>query len=238
MHLGMFKNTVAIAGLILGVFLGADHASAQNLGNPGILPPNSNAFGRSYGEWSAAWWQWLLSIPNATNPNFATGTVDCTLGQTGQVWFLAATFGGSPVTRNCTISTGKALFFSPLNGVFGDGVGDCDRNDPNNPCDINKLRNSAAENVDDPELLEVTIDSVPVKNIQEYRVASPVFNAVFPQVDPLFGLSPGVHTPLVSDGYWLLLAPLSRGSHSIHFHSIASAARFEVDVTYALTVGR
>jgi hypothetical protein len=238
MNVAMLKKAVAIAGLLLGVFLAADDVSAQNLGNPGILPLNSNAFGRSYGEWSAAWWQWLLSIPNATNPNLATGTVDCTLGQTGHVWFLAGTFGGLPVTRDCTIPTGKALFFSPLNGVFGDGVGDCDRNDPNNPCDINKLRELAADNVDDPELLEVIIDNVPVKNIQQYRVASPVFSAVFLQVDPLFGLPPGLHTPLVSDGYWLLLAPLSRGAHTIRIRGVASpsAGGFVVDVTYHLTV--
>src|SRR5437762_10186792 len=124
----MLRRTVAIAGLILGISLGVGSASGQNLGNPGILPPNSNAFGRSYAEWSAAWWQWLLSIPADTNPNFATGDVDCTLGQTGHVWFLAGTFGGS-ATRNCMIATGKALFFSPLNALDGElapsAVSDC-----------------------------------------------------------------------------------------------------------------
>jgi hypothetical protein len=231
-----FQRTIAMAALIWGIFIGADVASAQNLGNPGVLPPNSNAFGKSYGEWSAAWWQWLLSIPEAKNPNLDATGVNCAEGQSGKVWFLAGTFGGPGVTRICTIPTGKALFFSPLNGVFGDGVGDCDRNDPNNPCDINTLRRLAAENVDDPQLLEVTIDGVPVKNLDQYRVASPVFSAVFPQNDPLFGLAPGLHTPLVSDGYWLLLAPLSRGPHTIHFNGIGSAGGSGVGVTYHLTV--
>ena len=210
----IFRRTVAIAGLVLGISIAAGSASAENFGNPGVLPPDLNAFGRSYAEWSAAWWQWLVSIPNASNPNLATGTVDCTLGQSGHVWFLAATFGGA-ATRSCTIPDGKALFFSPLNGLFGDGVGDCDRTDPNHPCNINTLRHSAAENVDDPELLEVTIDKIPVRNIQQYRVASPVFSAVFSETDPLFGLQSGLHITLVSDGYWLLLAPLSRGIHTI-----------------------
>jgi hypothetical protein len=226
-----FQRTIAMAALVWGLFVGPDVASAQNLGNPGVLPPNTNAFGRSYGEWSAAWWQWLLSIPEATNPNLDTTGAHCAEGQSGQVWFLAGTFGGPGVTRMCMIPTGKALFFSPLNGVFGDGVGDCIA--PN--CDITVLRQLAAENVDNPQLLEVTIDDVPVKNLDQYRVASPVFSAIFP-AGAIFGLQAGHHSPLVSDGYWLLVAPLSRGPHTIHFNGISSAGGSGVGVTYHLTV--
>ena len=32
--------------------------SGPGSNNPGILPPNSHAFGASYSEWSARWWQW------------------------------------------------------------------------------------------------------------------------------------------------------------------------------------
>ncbi len=37
-----------------------------NLGNPGITPPQALSFGRTYAEWSAAWWQWAYSM--ATSP--------------------------------------------------------------------------------------------------------------------------------------------------------------------------
>ena len=46
-------------------------------------------YGATYGEWSARWWQWLLSIPAAVNPNLAQGEVDASLGQFDDVWFLA-----------------------------------------------------------------------------------------------------------------------------------------------------
>src|SRR2546430_5217700 len=93
------RRAAAIAGLMLGIYIGVGPASAQNLGNPGVVPPDSNEFGNSYGEWSARWWQWLLSIPNSTNPNLDTTGANCAVGQTGQVWFLAGTFGGPAVTR-------------------------------------------------------------------------------------------------------------------------------------------
>jgi len=50
-----------------------------------------------YTEWSAAWWQWALSIPTASNPLFGK-TDDCNIGQPGPVWFIGGIFcvnGGS-----------------------------------------------------------------------------------------------------------------------------------------------
>lgn len=205
-----------------------------------VVPPNSNEFGNTYGEWSARWWQWLVSIPNDTNPNLAaSGPVDCTLGQTGQVWFLAGTFAGvpplPPVTRSCTIPSGKDLFFSPLNGLFGE-LGPTPESDcPTGPddCDPQRIRALAAANVDNPQSLVVIIDGVPLKNVAQYRVTSPVFNAFFPE-NAIFsdtiilgGTIPhGWHGPLVSDGYWVLLKPLSRGTHVIRAGG----------VTYRLTI--
>jgi hypothetical protein len=155
------------------------------------------------------------------------------------VWFLAGAFPGGPslITRTCTIPSGKALFFSPLNGVFGElgpgPVSDC----PNGPddCPIQKIRALAAANVDNPEALEATIDGVRVKNLIEYRVASPVFSAFFPD-GAIFDIPKGVHHPLVSDGYWLLLAPLSHGKHTIHFNGVASGGAFGLGITYHLDV--
>ena len=45
--------------------------------------------------------------------------------------------------------------------------------------------------------------------------------------------------PLVSDGFFLMLAPLPVGLHTIHFQAIRTrpnGTTFEVEVTYHLTV--
>lgn len=93
------------------------------------------------------------------------------------------------------------------------------------------------EDVGNPKT-EVIIDHVKVKNLDQYRVTSSVFSVFFPPgtppKGPVFGLEPGTHAPVVSDGFWLLLTPLSRGSHTIQIGS--GTAPFVINLTYLLTV--
>jgi len=51
----MVLCTVLVALTLTVAPLGA-RANDSNL-NPGILPPSATAFGKTYGGWSAAWWQ-------------------------------------------------------------------------------------------------------------------------------------------------------------------------------------
>src|SRR5215472_11802577 len=41
--------------------------SAQNSGFT-VFAPNSKPYGLTIGEWSARWWEWVLSIPPGSNP--------------------------------------------------------------------------------------------------------------------------------------------------------------------------
>lgn len=63
--------------------------------------------GKSYGNWSAAWWQWQET--NYPDLNFGTGIVDCTIGQKGPVWFLGGT-AGTTESRECNVKANKRLF--------------------------------------------------------------------------------------------------------------------------------
>ncbi|HWZ68898.1 MAG TPA: hypothetical protein VNW89_13800, partial [Stellaceae bacterium] len=51
-------------------------------------------------------------------------------------------------------------------------------------------------------------------------------------------LPEGIYSPAVDDGYYVLLAPLSRGNHTIHFQaeSHSSFGDFTQNITYNLTV--
>ena len=33
-----------------------------------LFPIESRPYGLTYGEWSARWWQWLLSVPKSRSP--------------------------------------------------------------------------------------------------------------------------------------------------------------------------
>ena len=71
-------------------------------------------YGKSYAEWSAIWWQWLLSIPKDTSPAGDTTGKNGGTNQQGPIWFLAGTFGGG-AELTCTIPSGKVIMFSPIN---------------------------------------------------------------------------------------------------------------------------
>ncbi len=214
-------RTIGLLGLLFGLSTSADIALGQSLGNSQVVQPNTDEFGNSYGEWSARWWQWLVSIPAATNPNLDATGADCALGQTGPVWFLAGSFGDKAYTRSCTIPGGKDLLITPLttlSGELGSGaVSDC----PGGPdeCDLNYIRTLAAAFADNPQLLEVKVDNAQVKSLDQYRVTSPVLNVFFPE-KAIFDIQHGTHGPLVSDGYFVLLKPLSPGVHTIHLKGV------------------
>lgn len=69
-----------------------------------------------------------------------------------------------------------------------------------------------------------TIDGVAVQDLDDYRVTSPAFYAEWPEWTYL--------GPNFDDGWYLMLAPLSEGEHTISF----TGSDGGVDVTYNLTV--
>ena len=240
------QSSIALIALVL--LLQVTPALADKNPNPGVLPPNSHPFGKTYGEWNAGWWQWFFSVPASKNPGLATnGTLDCSVGQSGNVWFLAGPFltSGS-FTRSCTVPVGKALFI-PLINSWADNV--CNNGIPPNlpPQTVEQLRDIAKNFVIPPANLHTSIDGHSLTNLESYRAISPVFSYTLPPspdnvIDAAFGVSlPGpcwpslTVTPAVADGFYIMLTPLTAGSHSINFGG--SGPGITLDVTYNLTVG-
>ena len=233
---GLKPALLATAILLLAAALPA-LAGTGDAGNPGILPPQSHAFGKTYAEWSVKWWQWLWSLPATNSPILDTG--DCSAGQSGPVWFLASTFGCTTTTRSCTIPAGVALFF-PIAWGFADNT-DCPSYDT---FSVEQLVGFASGFVESSSGMSCTIDGVPVKGLEDsitspYRVGPQVFSYTLASTDNIlanyFGakcIPNGITvTPAVEDGVYLLLAPLSAGQHTIRF----TVAGF-LDITYHLTV--
>ena len=76
---------------------------------------NSTPFNTSYADWTAKWWQWLISIPQESNPGIdATGEKFDVNQNDPHVVFLVGTFGGS-AERNYTIPAGKSVLFPIIN---------------------------------------------------------------------------------------------------------------------------
>ena len=243
-----------MAAVALGLLLGTSTTQAAGRNpNPGILPINSHPYGKSYGDWGAAWWAWVLSIPKAENPNFDTTGEFCDVGQEGPVWFLAGNFGGEN-TRTCTVPAGKALFFPILNNVYWSPedlefvkttLAPFKGWDLTGLSDEQILRMGVNWATDHATALSATIDGAPVINPWQYRAESSAFTIELSDAIADFGYAPGPRAPSVADGYWIMLQPLKPGQHTIQFtsagsYSVASGdpydTEFTLDVTWHLTV--
>jgi hypothetical protein len=197
--------------------------------NPGVLPPASSFGGRSYAEWSEQWWLWY--IPQTSTNNALT---DCSSGQSGQVWFLQAFFSGS----TCVVPSGKTLFFPILNV-------ECSNVESGTPFygATADDRSACSKGImDDTANLAAEIDGIPVQNVMAYRFQSRDFSFTAPPGN-LNGIGPsdddsGGLGQSTADGYYLLLAPLSAGAHTVHFKGTFTGFDFTIDTTYHLVVGR
>jgi hypothetical protein len=231
---GLLAITAIVGGLITaGMTIAPAHANQDEE----IIPVNANAYGNTYGEWSAEWWQWLQSIPKTVNPLLDNTGANCAQQQSGPIFYLVGvgTLNSPPITRKCTVPAGKALFFPILNSIWGAGQGDCVPT-ANTPCNLAVLRGLAAGSMDSVTLKAV-IDGKSVENLLQQRVQSPVLTVTFPA--DTTSAPEGTYTPNVSDGYWLLLPPLPAGKHTIYFKGVITGgpfAGFVVEVTYKLTV--
>lgn len=231
--------------LALAMGLAMTNAALANGLPPRILSPLVVNYDRSHGEWAAAWWQWCLSIPRATHPLFASGNVDASIGQTGPVWFLGGNFDvgtTGPVVRNVTVPGGKALFFPLINYEDSEVEETVAYGNPGTT--INTLRaivEPAIDEAADSSKLRLDIDGYQVRNLDIHRLRSPAFSYTLPADNiwsAVYGVpfSAGTYNAAIDDGIYVMLAPLSRGRHVIHFHAEIPSFGFVVDITYNITV--
>jgi hypothetical protein len=190
---------------------------------------------------TAEWWQWSLSIPTSVNPLLEgldktnTGP-NCTVGQRDVVWFLAGTFSPGVANRMCSIPANAALLIPIANSVNINTPFICGQA---GPLSVETLRAMSKSVIDGVNIISVKVDNKQVKG-QVQRVQSQVFEVALPQ-DNLFNapceklgkVPAGIYSPAVDDGYYLLLQPLTAGSHTIQFQVKGSIVQ---DVTYTLTV--
>jgi hypothetical protein len=222
----------AIINSLSGIPFIQAQEDAGNGDNLAVFPPDSEPYGLTYGEWTAKWWQWAFSMPETDNPTIDDTGKNCANNQSGPVWFLAGT-GGGAVTRECTIPSDKGILI-PIINVACDSA-----TDPALDTEA-ELRSCAKADQDTVIGKEITVDGVNVGNLDSYRFQSPVFNLTFPE-NNIAGVAPQT-ARAVSDGFWILLEPLSSGSHEIHFKAALGdptaigTTNFALDVRYLLTV--
>jgi hypothetical protein len=200
------RRQVLGTGLLLGVasVTGWQSAHARD---KSVLPPQAKAFGRSAGEWTAAWVSWSLAHPDAVTT--------CELGQSGKVWFLPGLDPDPslpPVLNvTCTVPTGKALLVPIF--VVGEATAD--------ECEAGV--SGGLEGVGGLDAITLTVDGRTIPDLGRYEVEPAPFP---PTVDPTGELIS------VACGYALRLHPLPPGEHIIHL----TVAGTPVELTWIVVV--
>jgi hypothetical protein len=123
----------------------------------------------------------------------------------------------------CTIPPGTTLFF-PVANAFYSAEGT-----------FSEMQALATAEVNTATDLSVTVDGKAITNLGSYRALSPDFTLDLPTGN-IFDAPAGAYKPSAADGYYIMLTPLTPGTHTIQIK-----ARFPmstIDVTYLITVSR
>jgi len=219
--------------LLVLVALLAVSSDAQPQGgdsNPGILPPNAQYRGFTYGEWGAMWWQAAFAIPvvDGNHPLFSGGAFQ---GPKGVV-FLAGVFAEEPAVVEVTIPAGTPLFFPIINS-------ECSEFEPPpfHGDNEEELRDCANLIIDNTSDLFAVIDGRPVRNLAAYRTQSPLFIWGPLPANNIVGGPAGTTSPSVDAGVYLLLAPLSVGKHVIAYGgTFGGQLSGSINTKYIITV--
>jgi hypothetical protein len=217
------KRILLIAALVCVGFTKINSAVA-------VIAPTAKIEGKSYAEWSAAWWQWALSLPANDNPFFDEGvSVNGANGQSGKVWFLTGVINESgTAARTLTVPKGTMLFFPVINTE----ASTLEVGTPFYGSNETELRETALSFALANAFAQ--IDGVPVQNLDRYTFLSPLFSFSVPD-DNVLGVPSGEGFS-VSNGVYLMLAPLPVGQHVIHFGGTFADFAFSLDITYVIDV--
>jgi hypothetical protein len=256
---GKVLSIAACAAVLIAVAA----AGAGAAGGPApVIPPGARVGGLTYGQWSAAQWRWEIGAPNDPthqvvdqNPGTpaSPAPVNCALGQSGNVWFLAGTSYAQPFTttyRSCNVRAGKFLFF-PLVDDWLDNLG-CPGT-PNSTLTADQLRTAVSQTVDtvDTTSLHASVDGQPVRSLTQdpaaFRAQANGFIYTLPANNALGAFACGTLFPAgttppppgaFADGYYVMLPPLCVGTHQLSFGGTSNfeGSTFTEDIHYTITV--
>ena len=205
-------------------------------GNSKVFPPSASPHGKSYADWTAKWWQEMMTFDCANNPWLNSDNV--LFYQTGPVYFLAG-LNTPGASVNVTVPHGKAILF-PLTNYINDYPCPPEYNfEPVPPQTLEEfLTEGATAFTDGVTGLAVEVDGASVSNPGSYVFISDLFYFTgTPELPNCFDVCvTGASQPAVSGGFFMMLKPLAKGTHTVHYHSEIPAWNSVQDGTFNITV--
>ncbi|MDP4235079.1 MAG: hypothetical protein Q8919_01365 [Bacteroidota bacterium] len=208
-----------------------------------VFKHTATVYGKTYTQWSTQWWQWVMSVPATTatgainNPMVDTNGAQASIGQQGSVFFLGGKFTNatvSSVTRSVTIPATEPIFF-PIAALLQDQIITGNTNTTTMQANLVAFIGSLGG-------IAVSLDNVlifPTNKSGSTHNPSGQFSYTLPDknIYQYLGLTANAQTvsPAFADGYYVMLGPLTAGSHVLKFsYNFASSQRSQ-QVTYNIT---
>ncbi len=153
------------------------------------------------------WWQWSYSMPQEKSPVSDLTGEYCGIAQKGDVWFLAGGYGSSKIKRSCTIPKDKYIFFPIINMVYWPHY--------KNSLSCEDAKKLSALNNNELLSIEIMLDDEIALNPANTRISSVNCFDLLGLIPQKF--NPPKIYPAATDGYWVMLKPLSIGDHVLTF---------------------
>ena len=195
-----------------------------------VFSETDKPYGKTYGAWTANWWQWIYSVPSEINPLLdLTGKHWKSNQPSSKVWFLVGIFGEIQNTiplRKIEMEYGRSILFPVLN------------------CEANKME---FPNMTQDDIVKHVVDDINTVVKKDCTIngnqVSPMLVASDPKIFSLrivennaFGLNNTGLTQAAAYGYWIFLRPLPRGKYNIRFEGSCEFGRLNSGANYELDV--
>ena len=211
-----------LAGALLALAI-APLADAARPAARGIMPANARVHGHTMTEIADAWSLWAWGTPAEDNPLLAVRCEPSPIDPS--IWFLPVSLGGE-WEATCDVPTGTFLVLLP-------GGVECSNLEPEPYFGANEaeLMECAAEFFGGINVVEVTIDGRTVTDLDDYVFTTDVITL---PPNNLVSADSGVS---LSEGWWLVLSPMSKGTHVVRAFDASDSAGFEAGITITINVG-
>lgn len=172
-----------------------------------IVERNGIVDGKPISDYVNHWWQWAVSMSSSQSPVRDNSGQFCHINQKGSVWFLSGGYGSSKISRKCSIPKDKYIFFPVINMLYYPP----EHSKPS--CE--SVKKSASVNNQFLNSFKVEIDGNKYVNPVFYRYGSVDCFDLMKLKTNIFNMARVF--PAATDGYWVMLNPLSVGKHKIAF---------------------
>lgn len=210
-------------GLILALLTGPVTVNASDPITRGFLPANARAHGHSLVDLASAYTSWAFGTSAEVNPIIAGRCERSPINP--NTWFLPVSLGGESAAT-CQVPPGTFLVVTP-------GFIECSSIEPEPfyGADESALLDCVDEWFAELNRADVILDGRPLTNLDDYALTT---RLVTLPPNNLISTDSGLS---LSKGYFLVIPPLSRGTHTLRLYDEFQALGFQAGLTITIVVG-